>query len=105
LTTSFAAAVQDNVTNQSLGNVTDAGYGEIVREAGELSTVEHMQAVYDAFGLQLAIVALAPTVAIFFVGAALEREWYRDNYWIIFAVSGVVSVLGMILFPLLLLYL
>lgn len=103
---SFGAAA-GNQSNQSLGNLTDAGYGEVVREVGKMQglSLEHMQAVWDAFGLEIAVVAFAPTVAVFLVGAALEGEWSRTNYQILVVLSLVVSFLCVVGFPLLLIYL
>lgn len=96
-----------NQSNQSLGNLTDAGYSEVVREAGNIQSVslENMQAVWDAFGFPIAVVAFAPTVAVFLVGAALEGEWGRTNYQILMVLSLVVSFLVLVGFPLLLMYL
>lgn len=96
-----------NSTNQSLGNLTDAGYVEVVREAGNMQglSLEHMQAVWDAFGIPIAVVAFAPTVAVFLVGAALEGEWGRKNYQILVILSLVVSFLGVVGFPILLMHL
>ena len=103
---SFGAAT-GNQTNQSLGNLTDAGYGEVVREVGKMQglSLEHMQAVWDAFGFEIAVVAFAPSIAVLLIGAALEGEWRRTNYQILVVLSLVVSFLGMVGFPLLLIYL
>lgn len=104
LSMSFGSAVQGNLTNTTLGNVTDDGYEEIVQVAGDLPSLEHMDAVYDAFGVPLAIVALLPVFVMVVVGAFLG-EWQRRKFWIMAVLSGFTVVLSLILFPVLLTHL
>lgn len=84
-------------------NTTDEGYGEIVREAADLESLENMDAVYDAFGLPLALVALTPTLVFLLAGAFLG-EWQRKEYWLLVVLSGFSAVLVLILYPFLLMH-
>lgn len=79
-------------------NTTDEGYGEVVREAADLESLENMDAVYDAFGLPLALVALVPILVFLLVGAFLG-EWQRREYWLLVVLSGFSAVLMLILYP------
>jgi hypothetical protein len=104
LSMSSGSAVQGNLTNTTLGNVTGVEYGDVVREAGDLPSLEHMDAVYDAFGVPLAIVALLPVFVMVVVGAFLG-EWQRRKFWVMTVLTGVTAVLSLILFPVLLTHL
>lgn len=84
-------------------NTTDEGYGEVVREAADLESVENMDAVYDAFGLPLALVALVP-ILVFLLAGAFLGEWQRREYWLLVVLSGFSAVLVLILYPFLLMH-
>jgi hypothetical protein len=79
-------------------NTTDEGYGEVVREAADLESLENMDAVYDEFGLPLALVALTPTLVFLLAGAFLG-EWETKEYWLLVVLSGFSAVLMLILYP------
>jgi hypothetical protein len=63
-----------------------------------------MEAVYDAFGVPLAFVALLP-ILVFLLAGAFEGEWERREYWVMIVLAGFTAVLALIGFPLLLIYL
>lgn len=104
LSLSSGAADPGNLTNTTLGNVTGVDYGDVVQVAGDLPSLEHMDAVYDAFGVPLAIVTLLPVFVMVVVGAFLG-EWQRRKFWITTILTGVTAVLSLILFPVLLTHL
>lgn len=87
-----------------LSNGVGAGYRQGVNATMNPSGVEQVRVLYEAMGWHVAGFLAVPLLGLLAYGGVLG-EWNRDNYWLLVILGIVLSVVVLLGFPFVFLYL
>lgn len=86
--------------NQTTENETDS-IEQAWNTATSPESVEHFQQVFEAIGLELALLILVP-FSVMFIYAGIRGLWDRTSFWLVYGTGLFTALVMLISFPFLL---
>ncbi|MCU4754320.1 hypothetical protein OB919_20460 [Halobacteria archaeon AArc-curdl1] len=94
--------MNETAFNQTTGNQT-ADIEQAWNTVTSPESVEHFQHVFEAIGLELALLILVP-FSVMFIYAGIRGLWEKTSFWLVYGTGLFTALIMLISFPFLLLY-